>query len=254
MRSGDQEFPAGAAVVVETAHGLDVGPVILEPRLLVHRDSMLPLLPVLRLATDEDLAHRKGLDLHEKEALVLAKIKAKQLGLPMKFSYARYSLDGRKLLLEFTAPERVDFRELLRRLGASLQARIELRQIGARDEAKNVGGIGRCGQTLCCSTWLTKFEAISVRMAKEQSLPVSAEHLAGMCGKLKCCLCYEHETYREMNKQLPKIGSRVTTAEGHGKVIVGHPLKGTVSVLLDRRSPEDAMRTIELPCADVRPE
>jgi len=176
---------------------------------------------------------------------VLAKAKVRILGMSIKFSRARLGLDGRKLALDFSSVERLDLRELYRRLNESLSARIELRPVGPRNAAKNIGGIGTCGRDLCCCRWMTKFESISVRMAKEQALPISAEGLAGQCGRPKCCLRFECEQYRAVNKVLPKVGQRVVTAEGPARVIVGHPLKETVSVVLEQRGPDDFLRTAE---------
>ena len=248
---GGLSAQVGQQVVVETTNGLDVGKVVLAPGALLHRDPMMVVRPTVRIATDEDLSQRERLVLREAEALVLAKAKPRILDLTMKFSRARFSLDERKVVLEFSSEERVELGELYRRLGEALKVRVELRPIGPRDTAKNIGGLGTCGLTLCCSTWLDKFESISVRMAKEQALPISSEGLAGQCGRLKCCLRFEYEQYRATNKLLPKVGERVLTAEGPARVVVGHPLKETVSVLLERRGENDFVRTVEYPFDQV---
>ncbi len=247
----DLEIKAGDLVVVDTPLGPDVGEVVLAPGSVVHRDEMLPVRPSMRIATQEDLDNRERLTLREAEAVVLAKAKARNMSLPMKFSRARFSLDERKVALEFTADERLELRDLYRSLGDALHARVELRSIGPRDEAKNLGALGRCGYVLCCASWLVKFESISVRMAKEQALPSSADGLAGQCGRLKCCLRFEYEQYRAVNKMLPKVGERIMTEGGPAKVIVGHPLRETVSVILEQRGPDDFVRTMEYGLADI---
>ena len=148
----------------------------------------------------------------------------------MKIIEARYTFDQSRIIVSFGAEGRVDFRPLLQALGSALRCRVEMRQVGDRDVAKITGGLGRCGRTLCCSTWLTKFDAISIRMAKEQALPISADGLAGACGRLRCCLRFEYEQYRAVNKALPRIGEEVNTPKGMATVIVGHRMKETVSV------------------------
>lgn len=148
----------------------------------------------------------------------------------MKIVDAHYTFDRSRLVVTFGAEGRVDFRPLIRALGSAVGHRVELLQVGDRDVAKLIGGLGRCGRELCCSQWLPKFEAISVRMAKEQYLPISAEGLARACGRLRCCLRYEYEQYRQINRELPKIGEEVETPKGKATVIVGHRLNPTVSV------------------------
>ena len=144
-----------------------------------------------------------------------------------------YTFDRSRIIVTFGAEGRVDFQPLLREFGTALQCRVELRQIGDRDVAKLAGGIGRCGRVLCCSAWMTKFDAIGIRMAKEQAPPISADGLAGACGRLRCCLRFEYEQYRQVNRELPRIGEEVGTPNGVATVIVGHRLKETVSVRYD---------------------
>ncbi|MDA1035976.1 MAG: regulatory iron-sulfur-containing complex subunit RicT [Chloroflexi bacterium] len=187
----------------------------------------------------------------EAEALVLARAKQRNLGLMMKITSARICLDARKVVFEFTASERIELRQLYGKLSDALNKKIELRSVGPRDEAKAIGGLGKCGRATCCSTWMTKFESVSIKMAKEQALPISAEGLAGQCGRLKRCLRFEYEQYRAGNKLLPRVGERVMTQDGPAKVIVGHPLKETVTVIPDRKSPDEFVRAIELPIADI---
>jgi cell fate regulator YaaT (PSP1 superfamily) len=174
-----------------------------------------------------------------------ARTKARELEIPMKIVDAHYSFDRSRMVVTFGAEGRVDFRPLIRALSSAIGGRVELRQVGDRDVAKLAGGIGRCGSALCCVRWIDKFESISVRMAKEQALPISAEGLAGACGRLRCCLRFEYEQYRQINKALPKIGESVGTPDGMATVIVGHRLKETVSVRYEDN------RVLELALADV---
>ena len=238
-------------MVVNTPLGPDIGTVTAASCALVHRDPMIPVRPAMRAATEDDLAQRESLKVREAEVLGLARAKARILGLQIKFSAAHIALDERKIVLEFNAAERLELRDLYRSLGDALHIRIELRAVGPRDAAKGIGGVGRCGLEICCTSWLDKFESVSVRMAKEQALPISAEGLAGQCGRLKCCLRFEYEQYRAANKLLPRQGERVRTPEGTGRVIVGHPLRETVSVALDRRNDDDYARTVEVPIAEI---
>ena len=241
----------GDKVVVDSTIGPDVADVVLAPGPLVHRDPMVAVRAVVRMATAEDLATRERLKVREAEALTLARAKARNLGLPMKISAARIPLDERRVMLEFTAEERIELRELYRKLADALKSKVELRSIGPRDEAKNLGGLGRCGRELCCSRWLDKFDSITVRMAKEQGLPISADGLAGQCGRLRCCLRFEYEQYRAANKLLPRIGERVMTPDGVARVIVGHVLKETVSVIPERRGEHEFVRTVEVPLSQI---
>jgi len=241
------ELSRDEAVVVETEKGLELGWVVLPPRDVVPGNPAESLPPILRKAVQEDSARREEMRPKEEQALLVAKEKARALSLPMKFVEGRYTLDGRRLTLYFGAEQRVDFRVLLRQLSDALSVRVELRQVGARDEAKFTGGVGRCGRLICCAAWLTEFAPISVRMAKEQALPINAEGLGGQCGRLRCCLKFEYEQYVAVNRLLPRINEMVMTPLGEARVIVGHPLKETVSVFLS----EDE-RVRELPMSQIR--
>ncbi|MBI2871794.1 MAG: stage 0 sporulation family protein [Chloroflexi bacterium] len=234
-------------VVVDTDKGLDIGWVVIGPNRVVQSQFPGELRKVVRKATDEDRDKRERLRQRAQEALSLGRNIVAEMELPMKLAEARCTLDGGRLLIHFSSEERVDFRPLLRKLGQALRMKVELRQVGPRDEAKLQGGIGRCGMPLCCVLWLTKFEPVTVRMAKEQGLPLNAEHLAGACGRLKCCLRYEHEQYRAINQLLPKIGEVVDTPHGPAKVIVGHPVKETVSLLLEG----EEEKVLDLPLAQI---
>ena len=233
-------------VVVQAEKGPELGQVLRNPQDVIwaqSQDKPLPL--VLRIATSSDLGNLQRNQEMERDAFVLARSKTRDLGLPMKIVEARYTFDRTRLTVSFGAEGRVDFRPLIRELGVSLRCRVELRQVGDRDVAKLTGGLGRCGNELCCVRWMDKFESISVRMAKEQALPISADGLAGACGRLRCCLRFEYEQYRQVNKALPKIGESVGTPGGTATVIVGHRLKETVSVRYD----DD--RVLELPLAEI---
>lgn len=248
---GKLVLAVGDKVVVDTPSGPDIGNVALAPAALVHRDPMVAVRPAIRLATNEDLERREHLKVKEAEALVQARAKSRILGLEMKFSAARIPLDESRVVLEFTAEDRVELRELYRKLTDALHTKIELRSVGPRDEAKNIGSLGRCGNVTCCASWLDKFESVTVRMAKEQALPISAEGLAGMCGRLKCCLRFEYEQYRATNKRMPRVGERVNTPEGPARVVVGHAVKESVSVIPDQRGENDFVRTLEFPLDQI---
>ncbi|MBF8266573.1 MAG: hypothetical protein HW388_81 [Dehalococcoidia bacterium] len=242
---GDVEIKVNDQVVVETDKGLEIALVVIAPSQVVYSEIKEPLKPITRKATQGDV-HRGGeLKARASEALVLAKEQASALNLPMKFTDAGYTLDGGRLVIQFTADGRVDFRALLYQLVQRYRVKVELRQIGPRDEAKALGGLGRCGQVLCCARWLTEFCPITVKMAKEQALPISAENLAGNCGRLRCCLRYEYEEYVKMNRELPRIGEWVMSPYGRARVVVGHPLKSAVSILLESQA------TVEIPVSQV---
>jgi cell fate regulator YaaT (PSP1 superfamily) len=200
------DFELNEWVIVQTEAGLDAGRVQLLPTdsPIVQVDPTLGT--ILRKATAADKFEMNRHKRMEEEAVAVAQEKADRLGLPMKFSGADYAFDGARVALFFTAPERVDFRDLVRELAHQLRTRVELHQIGPRDETKNLGGVGTCGRTLCCTSWLDKFSNISVRMAKEQELPLNLGKLTGVCGRLKCCLIYELETYQEVLGKLPRVG------------------------------------------------
>ena len=233
-------------VVVQTDKGQEFGWVVREPKGLVFlQPDDEPLLTIIRKATTSDFGRWEINKEMEQEAFKLARTKARELDLKMKIVDSHYTFDRSRVIVTFGAEGRVDFRPLLRGLGSELRCRVELRQVGERDVAKLTGGIGRCGRVLCCSTWLTKFDAVGIRMAKEQALPISAEGLAGACGRLRCCLRYEYEEYRQINRALPRIREEVGTPKGLATVIVGHRLRETVSV----RYPGDEV--LEWPLAQI---
>ena len=209
----------GDWVIVETSRGVEYGQVVVKPRAVPESEVMTPLRRVVRLATPEDQQVVEENRRLAEEAYQICVERVAALKLPMKVVAAEYTFDRSKLVIHFTAEERVDFRELLRDLGSRLKTRIELRQIGARDEAKIIGGLGPCGRILCCTSFLPEFEPISIRMAKDQNLSLSPSKLTGLCGRLKCCLRYENDTYVEARALLPREGARVKTARGVGRVV-----------------------------------
>jgi cell fate regulator YaaT (PSP1 superfamily) len=207
-------------VVVETARGEELGWVTIPLRMVPDEEIKSNLKAITRCATPLDLALMEEYRTREPQALERCRDKVAELGLPMKVVRSEYSFNGRRLLFAFISEQRVDFRELVRILARSFKTRIEMKQIGARDEAKLIGGYGRCGRELCCTTWLTEFHPVSIKMAKQQDLPLAPSEISGLCGRLLCCLAYENDQYAEFKKTLPKVGTQVITPQGKG-VIVG---------------------------------
>ncbi|MFH0942450.1 MAG: stage 0 sporulation family protein [Chloroflexota bacterium] len=240
------EFKKGDPVVVGTARGEELGWVAVAPRSVPDEELKEPLKPVLRRAADRDLDVDGERVAKEAEALGECSRLVAELGLPMKPVSAEYSLEGNRATIFFSAAERVDFRELVRELARKLRVRLEMRQVGPRDETKLVGGYGRCGRPLCCASFLTDFVPVSIKMAKEQNLPLNPMKISGVCGRLLCCLGYEQELYHEIKQKMPKEGQRVTTAQGAGKVVATNPLGETVTVEIETGA------TIELPLPDIR--
>ena len=242
----DFTLPIKSYVVVQMEKSQELAWVCREAKEMVAcQPEPEPSMRVVRRATAGDLGRLQQNRDSEQDTFKIARSKARDLNIPMKIVDAHYTFDRSRMVVTFGAEGRVDFRPLIHALSAATGGRVELRQVGDRDIAKLTGGMGRCGKTLCCISWMDKFESISVRMAKEQSLPISAEGLAGACGRLRCCLRFEYEQYRQVNKLLPKIGEMVSTPTGTATVIVGHRIKETVSVRYD----DD--RILELPLADV---
>jgi cell fate regulator YaaT (PSP1 superfamily) len=241
----DIELKAGDYAVVKTSRGMELGHVVIAPGQIQPGVSGEALSPVIRKATAEDIAKIKELDARAKEALIECGKTIKELNLPMKLLSADYSLDSSRLTFLFSAEERVDFRELVRRLSGQFKVRVELRQVGSRDEAKLLGSFSRCGRQLCCASFLTEFSPVSIKMAKEQDLPLNPMKISGACGRLMCCLAYEGEQYRAMKEKMPKVGQRVSTRLGEATVVGNNPLKETVMVELDTEA------RVELPLAEV---
>lgn len=234
-------------VVVETVRGTVVGRVVIAPKQVLSNELTEPLKPVVRKVTLEDLQKAGELETKEKEALTKCEELVTELQLPMKLLAAEYNLDASRLTILFSAEHRVDFRELVKRLAATLKTKIELRQVGARDEAKLIGGFGPCGLPLCCVSHLATFESVSVKLAKEQGLPLNPSKISGLCGRLLCCLSYESAFYRTMKEKMPKPGQSVTTPTGKATVVSVNPLKETVTVQLESEA------SLELPLSQVTP-
>lgn len=221
---------AGDWVIVETVRGPELGRVATPPVELAQDQLFGDLKPVLRRASDTDLAQLRHLQQYEDEALHSCAHKVLEHKLPMQLVKAEYNFDGSRLTFYFTADKRVDFRALVRDLARTFRTRIELRQIGPRDEAKLLGGIGPCGRQLCCSTFLPDFARVSIKMAKDQDLPLTPSKISGVCGRLLCCLSYEHEQYLEIKSELPERGDWVQTPQGPGEVVAVNVVKENVVV------------------------
>ncbi|MGI6095259.1 MAG: PSP1 domain-containing protein [Lachnospiraceae bacterium] len=231
-----KDFPVetGQHVIVETARGVEYGHVVLGIREVKEEKVVQPLKEVLRIATPKDDAKEENNRKKEKEAFQICQKKIKEHELEMKLIDVEYTFDNNKVLFYFTADGRIDFRELVKDLAAIFKTRIELRQIGVRDETKILGGIGICGRQLCCHTYLSEFAPVSIKMAKEQNLSLNPTKISGVCGRLMCCLKNEQETYEELNKKLPGTGDRVTTPEGlKGEVQSVSVLRQLVKVIVD---------------------
>lgn len=230
----DTQFKKGDHVIVETARGVEYGTVILPNREIEDEKVIQPLKSIIRKATDADAETNKKNREKEKEALKICHEKVIKHNLEMKLIDAEYTFDNNKVLFYFTADGRVDFRELVKDLASVFRTRIELRQIGVRDETKILGGIGVCGRALCCHSYLSDFVPVSIKMAKEQSLSLNPTKISGICGRLMCCLKNEEETYEELNKKLPGVGDRVTTDDGFkGEVSGVNVLRQLVKVVIE---------------------
>jgi cell fate regulator YaaT (PSP1 superfamily) len=235
---GELKLKCGTRAIVETARGLEYGEVV-TANSFVSSDSVVPpLRPVIREATEADTLHQKENKQKEDEAFRLCQTKIAAHGLDMKLVEAQYTFDNSKLLFYFTSDGRVDFRELVKDLAGVFRTRIELRQIGIRDEAKLLGGLGACGRPLCCAGFLSDFGQVSIKMAKEQNLSLNSTKISGCCGRLMCCLRYEHETYEQEIRLTPPVDALVETADGRGVVISNHVIKGTVTVRLEGQEGE----------------
>lgn len=230
----DYELETAMHVIVETARGVEMGTVLIPPKEVEDDKVVQPLKPVIRVATDEDEKVMERNREKEAEAFVICKEKIAKHGLDMKLVAAEYTFDNNKLLFYFTADGRIDFRELVKDLASVFRTRIELRQIGVRDETKMLGGIGICGRELCCKAYLTDFIPVSIKMAKEQNLSLNPTKISGVCGRLMCCLKNEQETYEYLNSRLPFVGDTVTTPSGmRGEVTGINVLRQLVKVVVD---------------------
>ena len=231
---GKFEIQQGDKVIVETARGVEFGSVVTGIREVEDEKIMQPLKPVLRVATKDDIAKEAKNREKEKEAFDICLEKIRKHGLEMKLIDAEYTFDNNKVLFYFTADGRIDFRELVKDLAAVFKTRIELRQIGVRDETKILGGIGMCGRPLCCHSYLSDFVPVSIKMAKEQNLSLNPTKISGICGRLMCCLKNEEDTYEDLNKKLPNVGDTVSTDDGFkGEVASVNVLRQLVKVIIE---------------------
>lgn len=237
-----EQVSIGQYVIVETARGIECGEVVLENRQVEDDKIIAPLKPVIRVANEEDLKNMEKNHAKEKEAFSICLSKIQKHKLDMKLVDVEYTFDNNKILFYFTADGRVDFRELVKDLASVFKTRIELRQIGVRDESKMLGGLGVCGRPFCCSTFLGEFQPVSIKMAKEQGLSLNPAKISGTCGRLMCCLKYEQNVYEELLRQTPKVGAYVKTPDGKGSVIEVNLLTGILKVRLDDK-PDAAPRS-----------
>jgi len=229
----DLQLELGDMVIVETARGQEAGRVAIAPTQILDGEFNKELQPVMRRASTQDLAQMTYHDSREQQMLQKCRAKVAEYKLPMKVVRVKHNFNGRRLTVYFTAEKRVDFRNLVRDLSRTLHTQIEMRQLGPRDEAKLLGGIGACGKTeVCCASWLTEFTPISINMAKHQDLPLNPSSVSGICGRLRCCLKYEDEYYSAMQELMPKVGQEINTPQGKGKVVSINVLKETVEVKL----------------------
>jgi len=239
----------GEYAIVETARGIEFGQVVVGPKNVSEDEIIAPLKKVLRVANDEDKEKDEDNKRKEAEAFDICLKKIEEHKLSMKLIDVEYTFDNNKVIFYFTADGRVDFRELVKDLASIFKTRIELRQIGVRDEAKMVGGLGPCGRPMCCSSFLGEFEPVSIKMAKEQNLSLNPTKISGICGRLMCCLKYEQDTYECIRKQLPKAGSIVNTPDGQGEVVENSVVKESVKVKINLPDGDEDIRMY--PMTDV---
>ena len=250
----DFEIKQGDNVIVETARGIEYGAVVLGPREVEEDTIIQPLKPVIRPASVEDDEMERENKVKEREAFQICLEKIQKHSLDMKLIDCEYTFDNNKVLFYFTADGRIDFRELVKDLAAVFKTRIELRQIGVRDETKILGGIGVCGRALCCHSYLTDFVPVSIKMAKEQNLSLNPTKISGVCGRLMCCLKNEEEAYEELNSKLPNVGDFVTTKDGlKGEVQSTSVLKQLVKVIVTLENDEKEVRECKAADLSFRP-
>ena len=247
----DVKYQAGDHVIVETARGIEYGEVIYSNRELDDKEVVYPLKKVIRMATEEDADKVKENKAKEKEAFFICKHKIIKHNLNMKLIDVEYTFDNNKILFYFTSDERVDFRELVKDLAAVFRTRIELRQIGVRDETKMQGGIGMCGRSLCCNKFLSDFQPVSIKMAKDQNLSLNPIKISGICGRLMCCLKYEEDVYVEIRGRLPEVGDFVQTPDGRGEVLSVNVLREQVKAAVKRKD-KDEKEAITYALSDIK--
>lgn len=265
--AGFEDIEVGEYVVVETSRGLEICRVIIAPSQVVNAELSETLKPIVRAAYQEDLERMQILKAQAEEDVARARAIVHRIGLPMKIVSAQYNLDGSRLTVYFNPANenRVDLRDLLKQLQDELQCQVQLRQVGPRDQAKAVGGYGICGRRLCCSSWLTAFPAISIKMAKEQNQPLNPNKISGQCGRLLCCLSYENDMYKQLKAELPRVGTAVSTPAGDARVVGVNALRQVVTLQMANfqfvEMPASAMamergvvRVIALPEEERQPE
>lgn len=240
------DIKQGNSVIVETARGIEFGEVVVGAKEVNEEDIVSPLKKVLRIADVEDKAKNEENKLKEKEAFGICLEKIGQHELPMKLIDVEYTFDNSKIIFYFVADGRIDFRELVKDLASVFRTRIELRQIGVRDESKMIGGLGPCGRSLCCSSFLGDFEPVSIKMAKEQNLSLNPTKISGVCGRLMCCLNYEESTYEEIRKKTPTVGSVVKTEDGTGEVIENNIIMENVKVKITGQSDDVELKAYSI--------
>jgi cell fate regulator YaaT (PSP1 superfamily) len=247
--NGTVDLELDDRVIVETARGIEMGVVALPPQEVPASEIKSKLKRVIRKATPLDLIEAATYQAQEEDALKKCRELATELNIPMKVLEAEYSFDGKRLLYAFTAEQRVDFRDLVKELTGVFKTRIEMKQVGARDETKILDGYGRCGRRLCCSSWLTEFHSVSIKMAKQQNLPLAPSEISGLCGRLLCCLAYEDEMYAAIKSTMPKVNTQVKTKQGVIATVRGlNIIKETVLLEVD-----DGENYIELDAAELEP-
>jgi cell fate regulator YaaT (PSP1 superfamily) len=243
--AGFEDLEVGDYVIVETTRGREAGEVAIALKEVPEDEVISQLKDIVRRAEPWDLVQMEHYRRLEPRTLEVCREKVAEYGLPMRVVKAEYNFDGSHLAFYFVAEKRIDFRDLVRDLAKTFKTKIELRQIGVRDEVKLMGGLGRCGRPLCCISFLSEFNPVSIKMAKQQDLPLSPMEISGLCGRLLCCLTYENEYYTEVKRRLPRVGEKVVTPYGPGKVTGINVLKETVSVELESEV------TVEVPAKDI---
>ncbi|MDD6808328.1 MAG: stage 0 sporulation family protein [Oscillospiraceae bacterium] len=238
----DKRYSIGDHVIVETARGTECGTVATANEMVEDESVISPLKPIIRMASEKDIQKVKENREKEKKAFQICEEKIAKHKIDMHLTSVEYSFDGSKIIFYFTADGRVDFRELVKDLAAIFKTRIELRQIGVRDEAKMIGGLGICGRPFCCHSFMGEFQPVSIKMAKEQGLSLNPTKISGTCGRLMCCLKYEQNSYEHLAKITPRSGSIVDTKEGRGTVVESNLITGVIKVRLDRNP--DAAPTV----------
>lgn len=239
------DIKKGDSLIVETARGIEFGECVIGVKEVKEEDIIAPLKSVLRIADEKDVAKHKENKNREEEALDICLKKIQEHKLNMKLIDVEYTFDNNKVIFYFTADGRVDFRDLVKDLATVFKTRIELRQIGVRDEAKMIGGLGPCGRSMCCSSFLGDFASVSIKMAKEQNLSLNPTKISGICGRLMCCLNYEQSTYEDIRKRLPKVGAIVKIDDETGEVIQNNIVKESVKVKI-KRGDEDVIEEIKI--------